>query len=226
MIPQTSFRNSLITHMPAKGFDLLSPHLSARPFDLRKTIEEPDQPVETICFPESGMISMVAVGRTGRSVEVGLIGLEGMTGLSVVMGVNKSPQKSFVQMEGNGHCISADDLREAMEANPALRVYLLRYAQSFFNQVANTVLANGLDTLEQRLSRWLLMGLDRVDGMRLPLTHEFLALMLGVRRPGVTTAIHGLEGRGLIKADRANFVVIDREGLEISAGEAYQAPKV
>jgi CRP-like cAMP-binding protein len=211
--------------MPAKEFALLSPNFSTRPFNLRKSFEEPQHTVESVCFPESGMISMVAVGRTGRTVEVGLIGREGMTGISVVLGATQSAQRSFVQIAGSGYCISASHLQEAMNSLPSLRVYLLQYAQRFFDQVANTALANGIDTLEQRLSRWLLMGLDRVDGMRLPLTHDFLATMLAVRRPGVTTAIHDLEGRGLIKPERGTILVIDREGLEELTGEAYIALK-
>jgi CRP-like cAMP-binding protein len=207
--------------MAADDFARLSPHLSAEAFNLRRSIEEPNKPINTICFPESGVISMVALGRNGRSIEVGLIGLEGMSGLPVVLGADRSPQRSFVQVEGRGHCMSADHLRAAMETNPRLRLHLLLYAQRYFDQVANTAVSNGIDSLEQRLARWILMGLDRIDGMRLSLTHEFLAQMLAVRRPGVTSAIHELEGRGLIKADRGVLLVLDREGLEDYAGEAY-----
>ncbi len=131
----------------------------------------------------------------------------------------------MVQLPGTGHRIEAAALREAMGAEPAIRERFLRYAQAFSVQVAHTTLANGRHTIQARLARWLLMCQDRVGGDNLDLTHEFLSLMLGVRRAGVTMATHDLEGRGLIKATRGRIRVIDRAGLEAAAPGIYDVPE-
>ena len=134
-----------------------------------------------------------------------------------------TPNNTFMQVDGWGWRVPAEILRRQFEASPGLRGLLLRYVQTMLYQTAMTALANGHSKLEERLARWLLMTHDRVDGADVRLTHEFLAVMLGVRRPGVTEAMHLLEGRGLIRANRGHVVILNREGLEAQANGSYGA---
>ncbi|MDB5480157.1 MAG: cyclic nucleotide-binding protein [Caulobacteraceae bacterium] len=199
---------------------LLRPHLHPTSLTVRQVLEKPNIPIQQVYFPESGLTSVVAHAKN-RSIEVGLIGWEGMSGVSVVMGNDRSPNETFIQAAGSGSRISAQELRQAMETSPTLRTCLLHYVQAFLVQTAQTALANGQAKLEERLARWLLMTHDRFEGDAFPITHEFLALMLGVRRPGVTVALHLLEGTGLIRSTRGLLTVLDREGLEEAAGGSY-----
>jgi hypothetical protein len=144
-----------------------------------------------------------------------------MSGLPVVLGADRWPNTTTMQGPGHGHRVAADRLREAMRAEPGLRDRLLLYAQAMSVQAAQTAVANGQNTIGERLARWLLMCDDRVDGSVIDLTHEFLAIMLGVRRAGVTVAMHVLEGQQLIRAKRARIEVLDREGLERAANGSY-----
>jgi hypothetical protein len=148
-----------------------------------------------------------------------------MSGGEVVMGDNRAVHECFMQIAGYGHRISSEALREAMDVSPTLRLFLLRFVLSQQVQTEHTALANAQAQLEERLCRWLLMCHDRVDGDVLELTHEFISTMLGVRRAGVTLAIHMLEGRGLIQAERGRIRVADREGLEAGAGGIYGKPE-
>jgi CRP-like cAMP-binding protein len=223
--PNHQYRNRLLRILPSADLDLLRPHLRFGALTLRQVLEQANIPIQHIYFPESGLTSIVANTRRDRRIEVGLIGWEGMIGLSVVMGSDRTPNETFIQMAGAGFRISADALRHAIEASPSLRGYLLLYAQVFMIQTSQTALANGRATLEQRLARWLLMVHDRFEGDAMPLTHEFLALMLGVQRPGVTLALHVLEGRRLIKSTRGLVTVIGREGLTEAAGGSYGVPE-
>jgi CRP-like cAMP-binding protein len=148
--------------------------------------------VEQVYFIESGFASVVANGR--QAIVLGIIGREGMTGASVVMGNGaRVPHETYMQMAGNGLRLSAGELKRAIAASTALHHVLLAYVHSFMAQTTQTALANGRSKIEERLAHWLLLAHDRVDSEELPLTHEFLAVMLGVRRPGVTTALQELE---------------------------------
>src|SRR4051794_18441090 len=144
-----------------------------------------------------------------------------MSGLTVLLGTDRSPHACFVQTAGSGWRIRADALCRALAASAALHQHLLRFVQAFMVQMGQTALANGSSTLEQRLARWLLMCHDRVDGDGLATTHEFLSLMLSVRRAGVTVALQALEERGLISTKRGQIAVLDRAGLEGVAGDSY-----
>ena len=168
---------------------------------------------------------MSVVANGDHAIEVGIIGREGMTGVSVVLGANeKSPHETYVQIAGNGQHITANNLREAIEASGTLHAALLHYVNSFLTQVTETALANGRHKIEERLARWLLMADDRLDGNEIPLTHEFLGVMIGTSRPGVTVALLELERRGWITHRRGVMTIIDREGLIGSSAGAYVAP--
>ena len=148
-----------------------------------------------------------------------------MTGVSIVLSDDRAQNSAYVQIAGAGHILSADALRAAMTTSPALKDHLLKFALTFMTQITQTALANGRDRIDVRLARWLLMANDRVDGDDLPLTHEFMAIMLGVRRPGVTDALHRLEGDHLVRSRRGVVSVRDRAGLERLAGLSYGVPE-
>jgi CRP-like cAMP-binding protein len=147
-----------------------------------------------------------------------------MTRLPIVLGNDHAPHETFVQVAGEGKRITADNLRAAMQKSRSLEQAFLKCAHAFMNQTANTALSNGTASLEERLARWLLMANDRLEGNEIPLTHEFLSLMLGVRRAGVTVALNYLKQRGIIQLARGHIIILDREGLTASAnGTYYQA---
>jgi CRP-like cAMP-binding protein len=221
--PWTS-RNRILAGLTEARLALLAPHLAPVELELRMVLEVPGEPIAHVYFPASGVISVVAVGTDKRRIEVGLFGRDGMSGLAVVLGDDRSPHETLVQVPGFGHRLAADALREAM-ADAPLRDHLLHFAQAFSVQTAYTALANGRHNIEERLARWLLMCHDRGEGDALALTHDFLATMLGVRRAGVTVALHMLEGRGLIKATRGRIQVLDRGDLERAATGLYGPPE-
>jgi CRP-like cAMP-binding protein len=145
--------------------------------------------------------------------------------VALVMGVNDRPRhETYIQVTGQGHRLSADHLRGALHASATLRLVLLQYAHAFMIQVADTTLANGRHKIEERLARWILLADDRLDNREIPLTHEFLGVMLGTARPGVTIALQELERRGFITLRRGVIAVIDRPGLIRSSNGAYVAP--
>jgi CRP-like cAMP-binding protein len=216
--------NHLLASLIASDFDLLEPNLTTVSLMVRKDIERPNRRIEAIYFPESGIVSVVAVQKK-TEVEVGLIGREGMTGLPIVLGDDRTPHSTYVQVAGAGQCIPALDLASALGTSRSLRDLLLKYVQAFGVQTTHTAICNARSRLDQRLARWLLMAHDRLDTNLLPLTHEFLSLMLGVRRAGVTEALHMLKTRGLIANGRSQITVRDRKGLERVAGQAYGIPE-
>ena len=217
--------NKLLALMPRDDLQFLSEHLEDVDLPLRMKLEIGYRPIEFVYFIGDGFASVVANGIKGRSVEVGIIGREGMTGMAVVMGTDRSPHDTFIQAAGQGQRMRAAKLRERLDNSEGLRRILLKFGHVLGVQTAQTALSNGRDKLEERLARWLLMAQDRIGADELPLTHEFLALMLGVRRPGVTIALNLLEKRAVIQSTRGVIVVIDREGLEEGANGSYGTPE-
>jgi CRP-like cAMP-binding protein len=221
---QQRCRNHLLLSMSAADFELIEDRLRAVQLDHRMTLEERLRPIEKVYFPEHGIASVVAVSGQ-EQVEAGIIGREGVTGIPVILGDDRSANTTFIQVAGAGLALDASVLRRAMERSEALRSLLLRFVHAFMTQMSHTALANGRAKVEERLARWLLMAHDRLDGKELPLTHEFLALMLGVRRAGVTTALQGLEERSLISVKRGLIMMEDREGLVKFTGALYGVPE-
>ena len=217
--------NKLLASLANDDFDLLEPHLESVTLGLRKYLERPNGRIEAAYFPEAGFASVVAVQPKGKQVEVGLIGREGMTGLPIVFGNHRSPHATYIQAPGTGKGIAATELRKATQASLSLRDSLLKFVQAFGVQTSHTAISNAQSRLDVRLARWLLMANDRIGTDTLPLTHEFLSLMLGVRRAGVTETLHVLRERGLISYGRGQIAVRDRKGLERAAGEAYGVPE-
>lgn len=217
--------NHLLRSLGPKDAALLDGRLEVVDLPRRHVLERPQVPISHAYFPDAGVGSVVALTTRGRRIEAGLFGREGMSGLSVVMGSDRSPHETFMQVEGAGRRVSVADLEGAMGRSATLRGHLLRFCQVMMVQTAHTALANGQANIEERLARWLLMCRDRSDGDELELTHEFLALMLGVRRAGVTVAMGLLDRRGLVRAHRGGCAVLDREGLEELADGIYGVPE-
>ncbi len=213
--------NLILSRLANNDFALLEPHLEPVDLPLRKMLEKPRCKIGAVYFPESGFASVVANGSDKKPIEVGLIGREGMTGLAVVLGNDRPEHQAYMQAAGHGKCIKAAALRDVIDRSPSLHRSFLRYAHSFLNQTMRTALANGRSKIEERLARWLLMADDRIDGDELPLTHEFLAMMLGTRRPGVTVAVQELEREGVIARRRGTIVILDREALEKLSNGTY-----
>src|SRR5215204_4246711 len=219
-LQQISTRNHLLSALNRDDFDLLQPDLEPVALDLRQWLIEAGEPIQQVYFPEHGIVSILADTTKGR-IEVGLIGPEGMAGLPVVLGVDRSPHGYMVQAAGEALRITTPELRTALQQSPSLQAVLLRYAHALMVQTAQTAYANAGFSIEARLARWILMTDDRLEGGDLPLTHDFLSMMLGVCRPGVTLAVQELEGNRLIRAARGRITVLDRTGLEGVAEGAY-----
>jgi CRP-like cAMP-binding protein len=213
--------NRILSRLPRADFALLEPHLDAIDLPVKKALETRKRRIDHVYFMESGFASVVANGRDKPSIEVGIIGREGMTGLAVILGNDRAMHDTYIQVAGSALRISANNLREADARSPTLHRAMLRYAQAFLNQTTTTALANGRSKMEERLARWLLMAHDRVGSEELPLTHEFLGLMLGTHRPGVTLAVQALEKERLIRARRGNITVLSRKGLEKRSNGTY-----
>jgi CRP-like cAMP-binding protein len=215
-----SSKNRILLSLSPADLALLTPDLEAIELPLRYELEAANTPITHAYFIEDGLASIVA-GNEHRRLEVGLIGCEGMSGIPIVLGNDRSPNETFMQVAGNGMRIDADRLRETISRSRSLERALLRFVHAFMNQTSRTAFANGTATLEERLARWLLMANERLGGDEVPLTHEFLSLMLGVRRAGVTVALNYLEQRALIRLARKQIVITDRKGLEAAANGTY-----
>jgi CRP-like cAMP-binding protein len=190
-----------------------------------QVLEKPNERISHVYFLTSGLASVVGTTRPKQRIEVGMVGYEGMTGLAVVLGHDRSSNETVVQADGRALRIPSRVLRTAMRTRPALAGTILRYVHIFMMQASQTALANGRARLNERLARWLLMWQDRLRTPHLIVTHEFLALLLGVTRQGVTVALHELEGDGLIKGTRNLIRILDRKGLLILADGFYGVPE-
>jgi CRP-like cAMP-binding protein len=217
--------NQLLASLADSDFDLINPHLEFVTLSLRKNLERPNRRIDAVYFPEAGFASVVALQSGGKEVEVGLIGREGMTGLPVVFGNHRSPHATYIQAAGAGMCMPSTELRKAFQTSPSLRDSMLKFVQAFGVQTSHTAICNAQSKLDVRLARWLLMAHDRIGEDVLALTHEFLALMLAVRRPGVTEALQALRDQNLISYGRGLIKVEDRKGMERKAGAAYGVPE-
>ncbi|WP_027059857.1 Crp/Fnr family transcriptional regulator [Mesorhizobium loti] len=220
-----NYRNQLLLHMSADDLALLEPHMQRCELPLRMMLVIPNVPIEAVYFIEQGIGSIVASTPSGHEAEVGFVGFEGMTGAPLVMGDDRSAHACYVQLEGQAIRIDAAPFNAALTESPSLRLFLLRFVNALQTQTGCTALVNARLKLEERLARWLLMCDDRVPGESLAITHEFLAIMLGVRRPGVTVALQLLEGRALIRSRRGEIVIRDRAGLLELANGGYGEPE-
>lgn len=205
-------RNAILAALSAADYKILLPDLEPVELPLRTPLEHRMKRVEHVYFMESGIASVVADG--DRPIEVGVIGREGMTGISVILGKSdKVPNETYIQIEGSAQRLAVGKLTKAMAKSITLQAALLGFVHSFLAQATQTAMANGRGSLEQRLARWLLMINDRVDGDTIPMTHEFLGIMLGVQRTGVTVTLKELERQGAICQKRGAIDILDRATL-------------
>lgn len=214
-------RNKLLRSLPPGDLRLLATVLKQVSLNSGDVLVRPDTPIKQVFFLEEGTASVVVTTADDQRLEVCQIGSEGMTCVSVALEMEETPLLTLMQSPGLAFCMRTDDLHDAMQDLPELRRVLLRYAHVVLVQTAEAAIAAGRFTVNQRLARWILMGHDRVAGDRLTMTHDHLALMLGVRRSGVTDAIHVLEGQGMIQSSRAQILITDRSKLIGMAGASY-----
>jgi CRP-like cAMP-binding protein len=220
------FRNRLLARMTREQSRLMAPQLEPFALARHKSLEIRDRKIEYVYFVETGLVSVVANERSGgNTIEIGVIGREGMTGVALLLNADRTPLDTLVQIDGSAQRIRADRLRDVLDKNAGFNRTLTNYAHVFMIQAAFTALANGRHKVEERLSRWLLMAHDRAEQDEIRLTHALLAVMLGVRRPGVTVALSELERRGLIAVGRGAVTVVDRKGLEDFASGIYGRPE-
>ena len=225
MSPRSSdgLGNRLLDALPRSVVDRLRRQLETVSMASHQSIHEPGQVTEHVFFPTSGLISMVATMTNGESIEIGMIGREGMFSVSAILGDDTPSQRAMVQLSGSALRMPARLLREELEAQISVRLLLLRYVQVTLSTSAQTVACNRLHLLEQRCARWLLSAHDRAEADTFPMTQEFLAMMLGVRRPGVTVAAQSLQASGLIDYNHGRMTIIDRKGLEAVTCECYRS---
>ena len=217
--------NKILAALPPADYERLAPHLE--PFEMKRGIVlyRAGSRIDYVYFPIRTMISVVAVTSSGGSVEVGVIGREGMAGVSVALGVDKSADEVMVQLPDNSVRLEVSKLLEEFHRAGALHDVLLRYTHAVIKMVAQTAACNRLHHAPERLGRWLLMCRDRVQSNELPLTHEFLAMMLGIRRAGVSEIALTLQEKGLIRYKRGHITITDGKRLEGFVCECYEIVK-
>ncbi|TRW16777.1 Crp/Fnr family transcriptional regulator [Glacieibacterium frigidum] len=218
-------KNRLLAALTDEDYALLAGGLTRVELARDETMIEADSKVDFAWFPESGVCSMIATNPAGKQAEIGLIGREGLVDTTVVHGTDRTPLMAVMQIAGVAWRIRADLLMRVQADRPRMHALLLAYAQGFFIQSASTALSYAAYSIPQRLARWLLMTQDRLDGDEVGLTHERFALMLGVRRAGVTVAVQTLERRNLVEARRGAIRIVDRAGLRDYVGDGYGAPE-
>jgi CRP-like cAMP-binding protein len=218
-------KNYILNNLPDEDYARLLPDLEQVDLPLGSVIYHADQPIPHVYFPHSAMISVVTTTSDGQSVEAGVIGWEGISGVEVLMGVDSTPNESMVQIANGALRISTEAIRKEFARGGALQQLALRYMHALMLQISQTALCNRLHLVEQRLSRWLLMCRDRAGKDEMKLTQEFLSIMLGVNRPSVTIAAITLQSAGYIKYSRGNITILDGKALEEFTCECYQTVK-
>ena len=215
--------NRLLAALPAEDYARLSPTLRNTPLKLKRFLHKPGGPIDHVYFPGGGFASVVTVLKDGGMVEVATIGREGMLGISAILNGDPSPAAAMVQAETDVcYTMSAEAFRHEMDRRGAFYELLTRYGHALVGFIMQSTACNAVHSVEQRLSRWLLLAHDRVGMDDFPLTQEFAAMMLGTSRPTVTLVAGTLQKAGLIKYHRGHVTVVDRENLEAASCECYQ----
>jgi CRP-like cAMP-binding protein len=219
------YRNRLLQLLSPIDFDRLRPHLEPVALGYRDSLYETNEEIAHVYFPIEGVASLVNTMADGSATEVGTIGNEGIVGLPVILGDHHAPCSAYVQVPGSGLRLRADVLRKQLELSTGTRTVMLHYAHAFFNQVAQSAACVHFHSIGQRCCRWLLMTHDRVRSDRFLLTQEFLGMMLGVQRTGVSNVAARLKQLKLIGYSRGNVTILDRPGLEKHTCECYFVTK-
>lgn len=218
--------NRLLASLKREDFARLKPHLKAVVLKYKQSLHEADEPIRFVYFLEAGVASNVNVMKNGGAAEIGVVGNEGLVGLPVVIGDAQSPTAMYMQVAGHGLRVKAETLWNQVEHSASLRLSLLRYVHAYLNLVGQTAACAHFHDLQQRCARWLLMTHDRMHGDHFTLTQEFLAMMLGVRRAGVTGAAGALQREGLIRYARGSVKILDYQGLRKRSCECYDVSRL
>lgn len=220
--PSNAFSNALLSALPREEYERLSPHLELVRLTPGKILYNAGDAVRHAYFPKGGMICLLSTTEDGRTIEVGVIGNEGMVGIPIVLRSGGAPYQVMVQLAGNALRISGNALREEFNRGGKLQDLLLRYTHALLVQVAQSAACNSFHTVKERLCRWLLVSRDRVQTDTIHLTQEFLSHMLGVQRTSVTQIASALQKEGLIRHSRGRITILDRRGLEVASCECYR----
>jgi len=213
--------NRILAALPREDFKRLAPHLTASRLTYKLSVYEADERIDKVCFPDSGVCSVMAVMRAGAAAEVGTIGNEGVTGVALYFGDTSEPSQSLIQVPGLGRMLPASIFKKELARRGALHKLVGHYAHALMIQIMQSAACNALHNIEQRTCKWLLTTHDRVFTDEFTLTQEFLSLMLGAARPTVSLVAHDLQRHGLIAYRRGHVTVLDRKGLEAGACECY-----
>jgi CRP-like cAMP-binding protein len=217
--------NRLLALLPREDYARLRPYLEPMALTYRQSLYPANRPIKFVYFIETGVGSLVNTMANGDAAEVGTIGNEGMVGLPLILEDERAPTAVYVQVPGMGQRIAASRFSSELARSASMRTVMHHYAHAFFNQVAQSAACNQFHSLEQRCARWLLMTHDRMDSDAFLLTQEFLAMMLGVQRTGVSAAAGALQRAGLIDYTRGHVTIRDRRGLEGRSCECYGISK-
>ena len=213
--------NRLLLALRDEEFRSIRPHLEFVNLPHHMSLHQPHRTVRFAHFPNEGLISLVVELNDGKSVEAGLLGKDGASGMPAVLGLSRSPLREIVQITGNGFRVKISTLREILESHPQMHMILGRYAAGLAMQVAQTAACNRLHKIEERLARWLLIAQDRLESGTVSITHDFLAAMLGTDRPSVTLAAGVLQKKEIIVYTRGSVKILNRKKLEQFACECY-----
>ncbi|AVH70739.1 Crp/Fnr family transcriptional regulator [Nostoc sp. 'Lobaria pulmonaria (5183) cyanobiont'] len=214
--------NRLLAALPTSDYQRLVPHLKLVSLSTRQVIYESGEPIAHVYFPQHGVVSLVANMKNGSMMEVGIVSSEGMVGIPIILGGNTTTTKAFVQVSGAAMRMDTDVLKTELNQGGAIQNLLLRYVQAVYTELAQGCACNRFHTIEERLARWLLTVSDRLQSEDFPLTQEFIAQMLGVRRSGVTVAANTLSQTRMIRYQRGHISILKREDLSATSCECYR----
>lgn len=215
--------NRLLANLLVQDFNTIYLHLEPVVLSHRQVIYQTGGAIECVYFIEEGVVSLLTELADGAAIETGMVGIEGMAGVPALLGAERSNQHAVVQIPGKALRINAARCKTIFDDNVNFRRNVLCFADELMNLTAQTAACNRLHSLEQRCARWLLIACDRSGADTIPMTHEFLSTMLGVRRAGVTTAAGELQRSGLIRYRRGEVTIVNRDSLTQAACECYRA---
>ena len=217
-----ALKNFLLAALPDDEFARVKSKLESVSFKLGEVLYESGDKMDYVYFPTTAIVSLLYVMENGATAEIGIVGNDGLIGVSLFMGGDTTTSRAIIQSAGAAFRMKANDLKAEFALGGAFQMMLLRYTQALMTQISQTAVCNRLHAVEQQLCRWLLLSHDRLDSDKLVMTHDLISNMLGVRREGITLAAQKLAKRKLIKNMRGTITVIDRQGLEEAVCECYE----
>lgn len=217
-----ALKNRLLAALPEDDFERVKSNLEPVAFKLGEVLYESGEKMNCVYFPTTAIVSLLYIMEDGSTAEIGVIGNDGIVGISLFMGGETTTSRAIIQSAGNAFRMKEKKLKAEFALSGKFQELLLRYTQALITQISQTAVCNRLHSIEQQLCRWLLLSHDRLDSDKLVMTHNLISNMLGVRREGVTLAAQKLAAKKLITNNRGTMTVIDRKGLEVAACECYK----